>query len=73
MLDGGEGCAEGGYVAGAVGGRAYGVEFELPVADAEFVEEGGEHLENFGVAEGAFGAGKVGGPRTSQPICQNWR
>ncbi len=28
--------------------------------DAELVEEGGEHLEDFGVAEGAVGAGGGG-------------
>ena len=72
VFDGGEGFAEGGDVAGAIRGGAYGVEFQLPALDAEFVEEGGEHFEDFGVADGAFGAAEVG-PRTSAPICQNWR
>ena len=58
--DGGEGGAEGLDVAGAISGGADGVDFEGPAGDAELVEEGGEHFEDFGVAEGAFRAG-VGG------------
>ena len=37
--------------------------------DAEFVEQRGEHFEDFGVADGRFGAGGDG-PRTSTPIGQ---
>ena len=47
-----ERLAEGFDVAGAVGGGAYGVEGQPPAFDAELVEEGGEHLEDFGVADG---------------------
>ena len=52
-----EGGAQGFVVAGAVGGGADGVEFEGPAGDAELVEQGGEHFQDFGVAEGAFAAG----------------
>ena len=54
---GNEGGAQGFVVAGAVGLGADGVQFEGPAGDAQFVEEGGEHLKDFGVAEGAFAAG----------------
>ena len=55
--DGNEGVAEGFVVAGAVGGGADGVEVEGPAGDAELVEEGGEHFEDFGIAEGRLAAG----------------
>ena len=54
--DGDEGCAKDFVVAGAVGGGADGIDFEGPAGDAELVEEGGEHLEDFGVAEGRLAA-----------------
>src|ERR1039457_5960258 len=41
-------------VAGAVGGGANGVKLQLPTGDAQFVEECGQHLKDFGVAERAF-------------------
>ena len=44
-------------VAGAVGGGADGVEFERPAADAELVEQRGQHLQHFGVAQRRFAAG----------------
>ena len=57
VLDRNEGFAEGGDVAGAVGGGAYGVEFEPPAIDAQLVEQGREHFEDFGVADGTLGSG----------------
>ena len=52
-----EGGAKGFVVAGAVGGGANGVQLEGPAGDAQFVEEGGEHFKDFGVAQRAFAAG----------------
>ena len=60
VLDGGEGLAQDGDVALAVFGGADGVEFELPAFDAQLVEEGGEHFQDFGVAQWGFGAGGDG-------------
>ena len=60
VLDGGERLAQNGDVALAVFGGADGVEFETPAFDAKFIEQRGEHLEDFGVAEGGFGAGGDG-------------
>ena len=67
-----EGCAKGFVVAGAVGLGANGVQLEGPAGDAQFVQEGGEHFKDFGVAEG-LSLPEEGGPRTSAPICENWR
>ena len=72
VLDGREGFTEGGVVVFAVFGGADGVELELPVLDAQLVQQRGQHFEDLGVADGRFGAGSAG-PRTSTPICQNWR
>ena len=55
--DGNEGVAKDFVVAGAVGGGADGVDFEGPAGDAELVEQGGEHFEDFGVAQGRLAAG----------------
>ena len=44
-------------VAGAIGGGADGVELQRPAAQAELVEQSGEHVEHFGVAGGRFAAG----------------
>ena len=60
VLYGGEGLAQSCDVARAIAGGAHGVEGEAPAGDAQLVEEGGEHFENFGVAEGAVGAGPGG-------------
>ena len=60
VFDGRKGLAQGGYVARAVGCGADGVDLEAPAFDAEFVEQGGEHLEDLGVADGAFGAARGG-------------
>src|SRR5208282_902929 len=44
----------------AVGGAAYGVQFEGPVGDADAVEQRGQQFQNFRVAHGRLAAGGGG-------------
>ena len=44
----------------AVGGAAYGVEFERPVGDANAVEQGSQEFQNFRIAHGRLAAGGGG-------------
>src|SRR5258707_13255148 len=59
--DGGQRLAEGVVEFCAVGGAAYGVQFEGPVGDAYAIEQRGQEFENFRVSRGRLAAGG-GGP-----------
>ena len=43
-------------VAGAVRWRAHGIELQRPAGDAQLVEQRGQHLQHFGVAQRALAA-----------------
>ena len=44
----------------AVGGRADRIQFEIPIRDAEAVEQRGQHLQQFRIASGRLAAGGCG-------------
>ena len=52
--------AQGLEVTRTIGGGANGVQLEPPSANPQLVEKGGQHLEQLGVAQRAFGAGPCG-------------
>jgi hypothetical protein len=60
VLDGREGIAQGGDIAGAVGAGAYGVDLQLPVLNSQLIEKRRQHFQDFRIAQGRLGAGAGG-------------